>query len=142
MLEVLQKCRRSKLEVEMKSAGSAKRGHVSVNLGRVSNFSQPPTLISDIFAAPWPKSIFTTSLERSNVYLFVQGHSMTFKLYNLGSEWPHLIYIAYVLSVCNNKGSNIVDMNYGNGFPFCKVVVCQTFRVCYISLSYKRHLYF
>ena len=33
-------------------------------------FFCPPTLTSDIFAVPWPKSIFSTSFERSISYLF------------------------------------------------------------------------
>ena len=37
-------------------------------LGRY--FFWPPTLTSDIFAAPWPKSMFSTSFERSTSYLF------------------------------------------------------------------------
>ena len=40
-------------------------------VGRVGRyFFQPPTLTSDIFAAPWPKSMFSTSFERSIQYLF------------------------------------------------------------------------
>ena len=34
-------------------------------------FFLPPTLTSDIFAAPRPKSLFNTSFERSTLYLFV-----------------------------------------------------------------------
>ena len=33
-------------------------------------FFQTPTLISDIFAASWPKSMFSTSFKRSTSYLF------------------------------------------------------------------------
>ena len=36
-------------------------------------FSQTPTLTFGIFAAPWPKSMFSTSFERSISYLFGTG---------------------------------------------------------------------
>ena len=33
-------------------------------------FFRPPTLTSDIFAAPWPKSLFSLLFERSTTHLF------------------------------------------------------------------------
>ena len=55
-------------------------------------FFRPTTLTSDIFAAPWPKSIFNTTFERSIhicLELEVQGHGRTYDVLTHGSKQPH-----------------------------------------------------
>ena len=54
-------------------------GHMGSNLpgsALCRYFIQPPNFTSDIFAAPWPKSMFSTSFERSTSYLFGAYSSM------------------------------------------------------------------
>ena len=66
-------------------------------VGRVGRyFFRTTSLTSDIFAAPWPKSMFSTSFERSTSYLF--GFWVTFKVCNLGSKYSYFNR-AYVVSV-------------------------------------------
>ena len=65
--------RYQRLEFEKKNTGSAGPGCVGVE-STVFFFT------SDVIAATWPKSIFSTSFERSHTYMpDVQGHDMTCK---------------------------------------------------------------
>ena len=66
---------------------------VRTHRSRVSRVSRyffwTPTLTSGIFAAPWPKSIFSTTFERSTSYLFRDQSPKLlndFNISNLGSK--------------------------------------------------------
>ena len=72
-----------------------------VQTGQIGRyFFWSPTLTSGIFAAPWPKSIFSTTFERSTSYLFRDQSPKLlndFNISNLGSKYPYFNR-AYVVS--------------------------------------------
>ena len=71
LVKGLQRYQRSKLEVEKNICRLAQFETNALGASWVGEkFFLPPTLTSDIFVAPWPKSMFSTSFERSITYLF------------------------------------------------------------------------